>query len=116
VVSKRFVRNNRENRAAAHDLGLASASLTVEATARGLCVHQMIGIMPERARDLYGIPESAEAWTALAIGYRGDPSTLPETLRPRDLAARRRKPLREFVFFGKWGAAAPFLTKGAPPA
>ncbi len=43
VVSLRFSRNNKENRAAVHDLGLAAGNLVVEATARGLCVHQMIG-------------------------------------------------------------------------
>lgn len=52
-----FARNNKPNAAAIHDLGLASATLTIEATARGLSVHQMIGILPDKARELYGIPE-----------------------------------------------------------
>ena len=34
---------------AAHDLGLAAASLTVEATHRGLAVHQMSGIVADRS-------------------------------------------------------------------
>ena len=109
IVSHRFSRNNRENRAAVHDLGLAAGNLLVEATARGLHVHQMIGILPDRARELYEIPETAEAWTALAIGYKGDPAKLPDALRERDLTPRQRKPLTQFVFTGKWGQPSPLV-------
>src|SRR4051812_5734054 len=52
-TSLNFALNGKPNAAAVHDLGLASASLTLEATARGLSVHQMIGILPDRARELY---------------------------------------------------------------
>lgn len=110
IVRLRFVRNDKPNRAAVHDLGLAAGNLLVEATARGLSVHQMIGIVPEKAREVYEIPEGSEAWTALAIGYPGDPSRLPEPLKGRDLAPRQRKPLREFVFGGKWGQASPIVS------
>lgn len=102
VVSLKFARNAKDNRAAVHDLGLAAGNLSLEATHRGLCVHQMIGIHPDKARDLYGIPENFEAWTAMAIGYPAEPATLPDALKERDLAPRRRKPLCEFVFSGSW--------------
>ena len=110
IVRLRFVRNDKPNRAAVHDLGLAAGNLLVEATARGLSVHQMIGIMPEKAREVYEIPEGSEAWTALAVGYPGDPNRLPEPLKERHLAPRQRKPLREFVFGGKWGKASPIVS------
>ena len=103
IVSLRFARNNQDNRAAVHDLGLAAGNLLAEATTRGLSVHQMIGILPDKARELYQIPEHFEAWTALAIGYKADPSKLPDALRERDLAPRQRKPLDKFVFTGQWG-------------
>jgi nitroreductase len=103
VISLRFARNDKPNRAAEHDLGLASANLVLEATRRGLFVHQMIGILPDRARELYGIPDGFEALTALAIGHRGDPGNAPEQLRDRDQAPRSRRPLAEFVFSGAWG-------------
>jgi nitroreductase len=109
VVSRKFSRNNEDNKAAVHDLGLAAGNLLVEATARGLSVHQMIGILPDKARELYLIPEHKEAWTALAIGYKADPSALPDTLKQRDTAPRPRKPLNEFVFTGKWGQASPLV-------
>ncbi len=104
-----FTHNEKPNRAAIHDLGLAAGNLVMEATARGLAVHQMAGILPEKARELYSIPEGYESLTALAIGYAGDPAGLPEELRVRDAARRPRKPLKEFVFGGKWGLASPLL-------
>jgi len=102
VVSLHFSRNQKPNRVAVHDLGLAAGNLTVEATARGLAVHQMAGILPEEARELYQIPEGFEAVTGIAIGYAADPKQLPEELKKRDLAPRTRKPLGDFVFGGKW--------------
>ena len=107
VVSLKFSLNGKDNRAAVHDLGLASANIVMEAMSRGLYVHQMIGILPDRARELYGIPDGFEAWTALAIGYLGDPANLPENLRQRDQAPRRRKPLSEFVFRARWKDPSP---------
>ena len=103
-ISPNFVHNGKPNAAAEHDLGLASATLTFEATARGLFVHQMIGILPDRAREVYRIPDAFRPLTALAVGYAAAPDTLPEKLRGRDLAPRTRRPLPEFVFGGEWGA------------
>jgi nitroreductase len=102
-------RDNNPNRAAIHDLGLAAGNLVLEATSRGLAVHQMIGILPDKVRELYSVPEGHEPMTALAIGYAGDPMDLPEPLRPRDSARRPRKPLKEFIFGGKWGVASDLL-------
>lgn len=115
VAVTRFARNGKTNRAAFHDLGLAAGNLCAEATARGLAVHQMIGILPDRARELYAIPPEAEALTGLAIGYRGDPETLPESLRGRDLLPRSRRPLAGFVFAGRWQEPAPFLAAAGAP-
>ena len=108
-TSLNFVRNGKPNAAALHDLGLASGSLVLEATARGLFVHQMIGILPEWARELYRIPAGVQPLTGLAIGYLGDLNVLPEAYKQRDLAARSRKPLGEFVFSGQWSAPSAFV-------
>ena len=109
VVTLRFTRNGKENRAAVHDLGLAAGNLLFEATSRGLSVHQMIGILPDRAREIYSIPEQSEAWTAMAIGYQGDQAKLPSELTERDTKPRQRKPLARFVFAGGWGDASPLV-------
>jgi nitroreductase len=105
-VSQKLALNGQPNAAAEHDLGAASACLSVEATARGLVVHQMIGILPERARELYEIPPDFRPLTGLAIGYLGNSNDLPEKYRGRDLAPRRRRPQAEFVFAGRFGTPA----------
>jgi nitroreductase len=104
-TSLRFELNGNPNAAAVHDLGLASATLTFEATARGLHVHQMIGILPDRARSIYAIPDHFLPLTGLAIGYVAPADTLPDRLRERDSTSRTRKPLRQSVFSGEWGRA-----------
>lgn len=107
IVHHRFSRTQERNRAAVHDLGLATGNLLVEATARGLFVHPMIGILPDKAREVFSLPDETEAWTGLALGYVGDPGNLPDTLRERDRTPRHRKPIHEFVFTGSWGNPAP---------
>src|SRR5580704_12385809 len=87
-TSLRFTLNGKPNAAAVHDLGLAAGNLCLEATARGLVVHQMIGILPDKARELFRIPEGVQPLTGLAMGYAGDLNTLPEQLRDRDRATR----------------------------
>ena len=113
VVSLKFAKDKKDNRAAVHDLGLAAGNLSAEATVRGISIHQMIGIFPEKARELYGIPEHFEAWTAMAIGYKAAPATLPDALKERDLTPRQRKPLDQFVFADHWGKASPLMVKTA---
>lgn len=110
VVSLRFSRNNKPNTVAMHDLGLAAASLTLEATARGLHVHQMAGIQPDRARELYHIPDGFQPLTALAIGYAADPATLPDELKQRDTEPRTRRPLNETVYSTNWGIPSDLFT------
>ncbi len=112
VTRSRFARNDQENGASRHDLGAASAHLTFEATARGLSVHQMIGIVPERARELYQIPEHSEALTALAIGYAADPADAASPYRERDAAPRERKSIAAFVFTGTYGQSKPPFAEG----
>jgi len=102
VAKLEFTHNGKTNAAAIHDLGQASASLSLEATSRGLSVHQMSGILPDRARELYGVPEGYQVVTALAFGYAADPDSLPEDIKKRDTTPRTRKPLNEIVFGGKW--------------
>jgi nitroreductase len=111
-----FAQNNQPNRVALHDLGLASANLSLEATARGLSVHQMAGILPDRARELYQIPIDVQPLTGLAIGYVGTPDALPESYGKRDLSQRQRKPVSEFVFAGQWGSPASVATPGEKSA
>jgi nitroreductase len=94
---------------AEHDLGLASANLVFEATARGLGVHQMIHIHRDRARQLFQIPEGVKPVAGLAIGYAGADGRLTEPFQKEDEVRRLRKPLDSFVFSGSWSEVAPLV-------
>jgi nitroreductase len=109
VAHVKTQRDGKPNRVALHDVGTASAQLTFEANAQGLQVHQMAGFDAEKARQSFAIPADWEPVAAMAIGYPGDPTSLPEKLRERELAPRTRKPLSEFVMTGGWGQTAAFV-------
>ncbi|MBS1841813.1 MAG: nitroreductase family protein [Acidobacteria bacterium] len=108
VAELAFAKNNTPNRNAQYDVGAASLQLSIEATARGLVVHQMAGFDPETAKEVYNIPQGWEPIAAMVIGYPGDASSLPEPYQSREKAPRARKPIREFVMSGEWGHTADF--------
>lgn len=110
VAGHKMPHDGSTNRHAFHDVGQAAASLALQATALGLQVHQMAGILPDKAREIFGIPADFEAVAGFAIGYPGDPMTLPEgRLRDNETGARQRKPASSFVFTGKWGETSPIV-------
>jgi nitroreductase len=109
LVRSRFVHNDQPNAAAEHDLGLAAAHLSFEATARGISVHQMIGIQSARIREEFSVPDDFRPLTAMAIGYPGAAAELGEALRARDATARERRTLEQFVFGDNWEQSAAFL-------
>jgi nitroreductase len=109
AVAKLRSDDGKENRHAFHDVGLAIENLVIQATSLGLSVHQIAGFNVDDARKEYQIPEDYEPATAIALGYAGDPQSLPDGLRERELAPRVRKPLQEFVFTGQWGNTITFL-------
>ena len=94
---------------AAHDLGLAAATLSLEATHRGLSVHQMSGIAADRIRRTYALPDDVLPLTAFAIGHAAPLEATPEDLRGRQARPRERRRLSEFVFGARWEEPARFL-------
>jgi len=111
AVSNLNFDNGTPNRNAFYDTGAATALLSVQATELGLFVHQMAGFDPQKAKQVFAIPEAWEPIAAFAIGYPGDPTSLPEKLRERELAPRTRKPISDFVMTGQWGHTASFAAK-----
>jgi nitroreductase len=113
VARTKFKHDGSPNRHAQHDVGAASATLAIQAHSLGLAIHQMGGFDANRLRDTYHIPPDHEPMAAIAIGYPGDPSTLPDKLRERETAPRTRRPTSDFVYSGDWGSVAPFLKDSA---
>lgn len=98
-----FSLNGKPNRMAYHDLGLATASLIFEAMSRGVHVHPMGGILPDRARELYEVPPEFEAVTGLALGYPVPHELIPAEWQKKELAGRSRRKQSETVFARRWG-------------
>jgi nitroreductase len=99
-------RSDKPNRHAYHDLGLATENMVIQAHSMGLAVHMMGGFNVEMAREVFEVPARHDPVTMIAIGYPGDPASLPDDLRAKDLAPRQRKPIGDFVFSGKFGQRA----------
>ena len=97
-----FDLDGRDNPHAGHDLGQAIAHLTFVATKNDLYVHQMAGISPEKARELYDISDDYNPMTMFAIGYKGQPESLSDKMRKQETSPRIRKNLDEIVFDGEW--------------
>ncbi len=110
AVTDKYGRDGRENRHAAHDLGLAIAQMVLQALDHDIYAHQMGGFFPDKARQIYQIPPQFEPYTAIAFGYRApDLAHLNEGQRQREAAGRQRQALSEIVFNGSWAQAADFL-------
>ncbi len=107
VGKKTFTQKGNANDYALHDTGAATAYLGLAATALGMHTHSMAGFDRELARASFGISPDYEIGAVTALGYFGDPSTLPEHLLKMELAPRTRKPVAEFVF-SEWEKPAKF--------
>jgi nitroreductase len=112
VARLTFKSNGKPNLHAFHDVGQAIANLTFQATALGLGVHQMAGFDIEKARHEFSIPPGHEPVGVVAIGYPGSPANLPDKLRQKELAPRKRKPVKDFVFESEWAHAPAWTLNG----
>jgi len=109
VARLRFERDGKMNRHAFHDVGLAVQNLIIQAMALDLFAHQMAGYHVDQARHEFNIPQDYEPVAMIALGYPGDPDSLPEDLQRRELKPRQRRPLEAFVFGGTWDQSSPLI-------
>jgi len=103
VASLNFQDDSTPNRHAFYDTGMAVENLVLQATALGLAAHQMAGFDVEKARVDLKIPSGYEPVAMIAVGYPGDPASLTDRLRERELQPRSRQPISEWTFSGQWG-------------
>jgi nitroreductase len=102
VARLNFEKSGAPIRTAYYDVGQSVANMALEAVAEGLQIHQMAGIVVDKVREVYGIPEGFDPVTGIAVGYPGDPNTLSEKRRESELGPSKRKASSSFVFEGRW--------------
>lgn len=92
-----------------YDAGQAVAYLTIEALHCGIHVHQMGGFNPDKAREIFGIPPDFSPLTVIAAGYLGNPESLSEKLKAREISERQRKALSDLVFSSTFGKTSDLI-------
>ncbi len=103
VASLEYARNQKPNRHAQHDVGIAAQNLVIQAQSMGLCVHQMGGFDVQKARELCAIPDGFEPMAMIAVGYAAPADSLPEDLVERENSPRQRNDLGSMVYGAAWG-------------
>ncbi len=110
AVAHKFRGPGVANRHAGYDLGQAIAQMALQALDHGVYVHQMGGFYPDKAREVYKIPDEFEPYTAVAMAYRtSDLDHLSDGHRQRETSQRERHSLADLVFSGAWARPADFL-------
>jgi nitroreductase len=97
------LRDGRPNRWGPYDTGAASMSLSVEATALGLMVHQMGGFDVQKMRTEFAIPPQFDGMAMITVGYQLPENRVPDDLLEREHAPRSRRPLADNFYAGEWG-------------
>jgi nitroreductase len=97
LARKNFSNYPGANAHAMYDLGGANSFLTLQAVEMGLQVRQMAGFDYTRPMEEIRIPTTYELGVFMAVGYPGDPETLPEKLKMREQQPRERFLQQEFV-------------------
>ena len=100
-----FAGSGTPNRHAQHDLGLALGQLALQATALEVGVHFLAGFDADAARTAMVIPSDYAVVTMFALGHVDSAEVLPEDLKTRELAPRRRHPQETWVDTGVFGNA-----------
>lgn len=90
---------SRQNITHSFDAGSAFMSLSLQAHSMGLVAHGMAGIEFEKVPVVLRLPDNLKVEAAVAIGYQGNASVLPEGLQKRE-GPSQRQPLAEMVFKG----------------
>ncbi|HFE38804.1 MAG TPA: nitroreductase [Gammaproteobacteria bacterium] len=103
VAMNNFNHNGNPNPWATYDTGAANVSLSLQAAALGLVVHQMGGFSSDQIRTAFALPEDCTPLSVLAVGYQADADILDDDFKAMERRVRSRVPLTEIVYSGCWG-------------
>jgi nitroreductase len=103
VLSKKtFTQNGKPNPVHTFDSGAAFENIALQAAHMGLVCHGMMGFNQSKARNDLKVPEDYAVEAMFALGRPGDPNSLPDALKEREVPSDR-KPLKEIVCEGAFG-------------
>ncbi len=102
MANMHFSRNNKPNRFAFHDTGMAVSNLLIQGMQHNIYVHQMGGYDIEMAREKLNLPPGWEPVAMMAIGFLGEADEVPDELKERQEKERTRKETVDFVFTRKF--------------
>jgi len=98
MARTKFSYNDKPNRFAFYDTGMAVTNLLLQAHTLDIFVHQMGGYSIEKVKEYFSLGDDIEPVAMMAIGYLGDGSDLSPELLKRDEKRKPRKSVSEFVF------------------
>lgn len=95
---KNYTLEDRENKNAKFDIGLAVQNMILQALSFDIYMHPMAGFDFNKLKTNFNISDKFEPAVILATGYLGTPDILPDDLKYRELSQRNRKKLDEITF------------------
>ena len=99
-----FDHNDKPNRHHLFDTGAASLSLVLQAETMGLRAHQMGGFDPDKAKEVFAVPDGWTCISMIAVGKQAPAELLEdEGMIGMETAARTRSDLQDKAFVGMWG-------------
>ncbi|WP_027003823.1 nitroreductase family protein [Hugenholtzia roseola] len=90
--------NGKPNGNAAHDAGMATQNLLLQALSLEVYGHVMEGFEKEKATAVLGLSPDFKPVTMLALGYLGQADSLEEPYYTRETTPRSRKAVEEICF------------------
>lgn len=91
--------DRKPNHSHSFDAGAAWMALALQAHDMGLATHGMTGVDFDAAAKVLNVKDDFRVEAAVAIGWPGDPQSLPDMLREREVKSVRR-PIAESLFHG----------------
>jgi nitroreductase len=106
MARMKFSHNDKPNRYAFHDTGMAVTNLLLQALTLDIYVHQMGGFSRDKVREYFNLNDEVEPVAMMAVGYLGDGISLSPELLKRDEKRRPRRSVNEFTFRDSFSAQA----------
>lgn len=100
MAKKTFDYKGKDNKYYMYDVGSANQNLLLSAFDNNIYGHPMGGFNEAKLIEYFNIPKNIEPVCIISLGYLDSPDKLPEDLKTRELAERKRKSLTEIIVPG----------------